>query len=158
MTTARMLASALIFVSASASSPLSARLSALSTRGRLSVMATTLSVRSHTIFAYMRDLLQLPTSVGSCWDLQRSGYKIRRRELVTAAVLDRPRMQHVDRVADVQALAQPAGHRRPRVQCESVRLVLRADLCRRICRERGRRRHLGNDPPVRAFELELAVR
>jgi hypothetical protein len=37
----------------------------------------------------------------------------------------RERVQDVDRVADIQALAEPKGHGGPRVQDEPLRLVQR---------------------------------
>src|SRR5262245_14252361 len=90
MMTARMLSSFLIRVSASDSSRLSARSSAFRTRGRLSVMTTTLSARSQTMLAYMTDPLR-----------NRSPPTLAR---VALGAVDRRRVQEVDRVGHVEAL------------------------------------------------------
>jgi len=46
-------------------------------------------------------------------------------------------MQDVDRIGDIQALSQPAGHRRPRVKVEPLSVVCRS--------------------PVRSAEAELSI-
>jgi hypothetical protein len=67
-------------------------------------------------------------------------------------------MQHVDRIAQVQALPQPGRAGRPRVQAESLRVVLRSKGLDRIRRYSGRGRDLGEQPAVRSPEAERAVR
>ena len=52
-------------------------------------------------------------------------------------------MQDVERVTQIKALAQPRRARRPRVQAEPLRVVLRAELLDRIGRYSGRGRDLG---------------
>ena len=66
-------------------------------------------------------------------------------------------MQDVDRPAQIQALAQPGRARRPRVEAEPLRVVLRAEGLDRIGGHRGRRRDLGQEPAVRPPELQRAV-
>ena len=66
-------------------------------------------------------------------------------------------MQDIERVAQIQALAQPGRARRPRVQAESLRVVLRAERLDRIVRHRGRGRHVGEQLAVRSPELKRAV-
>ena len=52
-------------------------------------------------------------------------------------------MQDVERVTQIQALAQPGRARRPRVQAEPLRVVLRAERLDRIGGPRGRGRNVG---------------
>ena len=52
-------------------------------------------------------------------------------------------MQDGERVAQIQALAQPGRARRPRVQAEPLRVVLRSKGLDRIGRYSGRGRDLG---------------
>src|SRR5213593_4589800 len=66
-------------------------------------------------------------------------------------------MQDVDRPAQVQALAQPARARRPRVESESLRVVSCAEGPGWILRHLLRRRDLGQRPAVRPPEREPAV-
>ena len=66
-------------------------------------------------------------------------------------------MQDVDGPADVQALAQPARHRRPRVQAKALGVVSRSQDLRGIAGHGGRGRHLGQQPAVRASEAKLAI-
>jgi len=56
-------------------------------------------------------------------------------------------MQDIERVAQIQALAQPGRARRPRVQAESLRVVLRAERLDRIVRHRGRAGTSGSSLP-----------
>src|SRR5438093_11960223 len=67
-------------------------------------------------------------------------------------------MHDVDGPAHVQALSQPARDRRPRVKAEPLRLVPRPQGLNGIGGYHSRRRHLGQEPPVRTPEVELAVR
>jgi len=66
-------------------------------------------------------------------------------------------VQDVDRVADVESLAQPAGHCRPRVELETPRSVSRAQPVDRLGGYRDRRRHFGQEPAVWSAEAQLAV-
>ena len=66
-------------------------------------------------------------------------------------------MQNVDRPAHVQALSQPARHRRPRVNTKALRVVPRTERLDGIGRHRRRRRAFGQDPAVRPSEAKLAV-
>jgi hypothetical protein len=67
------------------------------------------------------------------------------------------RMQDVERVAHIQALAQPGRARRPRVQAEPLRLVLRPERLDRIGGHRGRGRDVREQLAVRSPELKRAV-
>ena len=66
-------------------------------------------------------------------------------------------MQDVERVTQIQALSQPGRARRPRVQAEPLRVVLRAKRLDRIGRHRGWRRDVGEQLAVRSPELKRAV-
>jgi hypothetical protein len=66
-------------------------------------------------------------------------------------------MQDVERVANVDALAQPGRARCARVEVESLCVVLRAERLDRIGGHRGRRRNVGDEPAIRAPELQCAV-
>ena len=66
-------------------------------------------------------------------------------------------MQDVERVTQIQALAQPGRARRPRVQTEPLRVVLCAERLDRIGGHRGRGRDVGEQPAVRSPEPERAV-
>ena len=66
-------------------------------------------------------------------------------------------MQDGERVAQIQALAQPGRARRPRVQAEPLRVVLRAERLDRIGGHRGRGRDVGEQLAVRSPELQRAV-
>jgi hypothetical protein len=66
-------------------------------------------------------------------------------------------MEHVDRPADLQALAEPAGAGRPWVDVEPLRGVVRSKPLHRIGGCRSRLRHLGQEPAVRSPEPERAV-
>ncbi len=72
--------------------------------------------------------------------------------------LPRQGVHDVDRPAHVQALAQPARSRRPRVEAEPLRLVPRPEGLDGIGGDCSGRRHLGQESPVRAPEPEHAVR
>src|SRR5438477_7114671 len=67
-------------------------------------------------------------------------------------------MQDVDRPAHVQALPQPPRGRRPRMQDKPLRIVPRSDDFDGIVGHFVRKRNLGENPPVRTPEVELAVR
>jgi hypothetical protein len=67
-------------------------------------------------------------------------------------------MQDVDRIADVQMLAEPTGSRSMRVQGESRRLVSLAQDAHRIGRGERRSRHLGQEQAARPAEPQLAIR
>jgi hypothetical protein len=67
-------------------------------------------------------------------------------------------MQHVDRIAHVERLAEPARHRGPRVQGAPVGVVARSERVHGIAGHLRRRRDLGQRPAVRAVESKLAVR
>ena len=69
----------------------------------------------------------------------------------------RERMQDVDRPAHVQGLSQPPWSRRPRVNAEPLRLVLRPEGLDGIGGDRSGRRHLRQEPPVGAAEAELSI-
>ena len=66
-------------------------------------------------------------------------------------------MQDVDRPPHIESLPEPARTRRPRVQVQSLRIVPRAKGLDWIGGHCGRRRHLGQGPPVRPPEPERAV-
>jgi hypothetical protein len=67
------------------------------------------------------------------------------------------RVQHVDRPAEVQALAAPARQARPRVDREAMRPVRRDQRLRRVARDCRRWRDVGNGPAARRAEAERAV-
>jgi hypothetical protein len=69
----------------------------------------------------------------------------------------RPRMQDVDRVADVEVLAEPARHRCPRVECQARVSVVSAQHAHRIGRQRGSARHVRQEPTVRPPEPKPSV-
>jgi hypothetical protein len=62
-------------------------------------------------------------------------------------------MQDIHRVGEIQALAQPGRARRPRVQAQPLRLVLRPQRLDRIRRHPGRRWNVGQQHAVRSPEL-----
>jgi len=66
-------------------------------------------------------------------------------------------MQDVDCPAHVQALSQPAGFRRPRVQDEPLGLVARSEDLHGVVGHLWRLRDLGQESPVRAAEAKLTV-
>jgi hypothetical protein len=66
-------------------------------------------------------------------------------------------MQDVERVAQIQALAQPGRARRARVQAEPLGVVLHAERLGRIGGHRGRGRDVGEQLAVRSPELQRAV-
>ena len=66
-------------------------------------------------------------------------------------------MQHVERPADVEPLAEPAGARGPRVEAKAERGMLRVQRMNRVRGHRGRRRHLRQRPAIRSAEVERAV-
>ena len=70
----------------------------------------------------------------------------------------RQRMHHVDRIPNVQRLAQPPWHRRPRVQNQAIRLIPRSQYLDGVAQHLGWSRDLREDPPVRMAELKLAIR
>jgi len=67
-------------------------------------------------------------------------------------------MQDVDRPAQIQALAQPARARRPRVEWESLPFVPRPEGPDRIVRYRRSRRDRRQGSAVRSPERERAIR
>ena len=66
-------------------------------------------------------------------------------------------MHDVDRIADVQPLAEPAGLRRLRVDVNAGGGIAFAKYCHGIIRYRWRRRDLGDDASVGPPEAELGV-
>jgi hypothetical protein len=66
-------------------------------------------------------------------------------------------MQDIDRVADVQALSEPAGSCGMRMQGKSRRLVSLSQDAHRIGGRLGRRWHLGQKQAARPAELKLAI-
>jgi hypothetical protein len=66
-------------------------------------------------------------------------------------------MQDVERVTQIQPLAQPGRARRPRVQAEPLRIVLRPVRLDRIGGHRGRRRDVGQQPAIWSPELKRTV-
>jgi len=66
-------------------------------------------------------------------------------------------MQDVDRVDHIQALPEPGRACRPRVEAESLRVVLRPQGLDRIGGHHGRRRDLRYGPSIRPPEAEHAV-
>jgi hypothetical protein len=67
-------------------------------------------------------------------------------------------MQDVDRIAHVQALAEPSWRRRVRVQSQSLGDVPCSQHLGRVVWHLGRRRDDENDPTVRTPEPKLAIR
>jgi hypothetical protein len=67
-------------------------------------------------------------------------------------------MQDVDRVADVEVLAEPARHCRTRVECQARVPVVSAQCADRIGRHRGSARHVRQNQSVRTLESQRAVR
>ena len=67
------------------------------------------------------------------------------------------RMQDVERVTQIQSLAQPGRARRSRVEAESLCVVLRPQSLGRIRGHYGQGRYLGQQPAVRPPESERAV-
>ena len=67
-------------------------------------------------------------------------------------------MEHVDGVAHIERLAQPARHGGARVQAEAISLVLLLDDCHGIGGQIGCRRDIGNHPSIGPSELKRAVR
>jgi len=66
-------------------------------------------------------------------------------------------MQDVDGPDNVQAFAQPARTRRPRVEVKSLGLVLRSERLDGIVRDSRRKRDLGQKLAVGTVEPKLAV-
>ena len=66
-------------------------------------------------------------------------------------------MQDADRVPDVEALTLPPRRRRPRIDVNTSRIVLRSDGVDGICRHGSRRWHVGQHSPVRPPEAQLTV-
>ena len=67
-------------------------------------------------------------------------------------------MQDIDCPSDIQALAAPPRTRRPRVDVESVPDVRGAEGLKRIGGHHRRWWDIGKQPPVRATELQRAIR
>ena len=67
-------------------------------------------------------------------------------------------MEHVDRVAHIERLAQPERRCGARVQAEAIPLVLRSDGRHGIGWKVGHRRDLGNRPSIGPSELKRAIR
>jgi hypothetical protein len=66
-------------------------------------------------------------------------------------------MQDVDHPADIQAFPQPARARRPRVEVEPLRVVLRPEDLDRLGGHPGRWRDVGERLAVRSSEAEHTV-
>ena len=66
-------------------------------------------------------------------------------------------MQHVDRIAEIQSLTEPARLRRVRVDVYSQRVVLGSEVSDRIDWHRIGRRYRREQPAVRSAEAELTV-
>ena len=66
-------------------------------------------------------------------------------------------MQDVERITQIQALAQPGRARRARVEAESLCVVLCAERLDRIDGHRGRHRDVGQQLAVRSPELKRTV-
>src|SRR4029077_17406171 len=66
-------------------------------------------------------------------------------------------MEHVDRVAHIERLAQPERHCGARVQAEAIPLVLRSDRRHGIGWRVGPRGNFGDHPSIRPSELKPAV-
>jgi hypothetical protein len=66
-------------------------------------------------------------------------------------------MQGVDRIADVEALTQPAKARRSHVDSHASRLVLFPYGLNRVSGNRWSRRYVGEDETVWSAESQLAV-
>ena len=66
-------------------------------------------------------------------------------------------MQDVDRPANIEALAQPAGHRRSRVNVKALRVVLRAENLDGVGGDRRRRWNCGQERAIRPPEAERPV-
>ena len=67
-------------------------------------------------------------------------------------------MQDGDGPADIEALAVPAWHCRPRVEMEPLGVVPRHEDFYRIDGNFGGRRDLGQEPAIRSAEPKRAVR
>lgn len=67
-------------------------------------------------------------------------------------------MQDIDRPAQVQALTEPTRPRCPRVEPETLPVVIGPEGADRIGGHRGRRRRLGQGPPIRPPEPKRVVR
>jgi hypothetical protein len=66
-------------------------------------------------------------------------------------------MQDIERIAQIQALAQPGRAGRARVEPEPLRVVLCAERLDRVGGHRGRGRDVGQQPSVGPPELQRAV-
>src|SRR2546423_1840403 len=64
--------------------------------------------------------------------------------------LSRERMKDVDRVADVEALSEPARHRRACVDAQPLRVVPRAQRVDGVGGNDGGRRHVGQWSTIRS--------
>src|SRR5207245_5954004 len=67
------------------------------------------------------------------------------------------RVQDIDCPADVEAPAQPAGHRRARVDVDAAPVVLRSKRLDRIGRHRSGRRDVGQQEAIRPPETEHSI-
>jgi hypothetical protein len=66
-------------------------------------------------------------------------------------------MQDVDRPAEIQALPEPAGTRRPRIETQALPVVAGPQSLDGVSRHLGGRRHLGQRAAVRPPESEGPV-
>jgi hypothetical protein len=74
------------------------------------------------------------------------------------ATLPGQRMQDVDRVAHVQALAEPSRGGGVRVQIQPILLVACSQHLARIIGDRGRPRHFRQQSAIRTAEPQLTIR
>src|SRR4030095_15740269 len=68
------------------------------------------------------------------------------------------RMEHVDRIANVETLAQPGGSGGPWAHRDAGRIVVNLQRARGIGWRRRRTRYIGHDPTIRAAKSQLTVR
>jgi len=69
----------------------------------------------------------------------------------------RQRMQHIDRVADIQALTKPERHPGAPVQEQLLGMILRSQDGDRIGRHLRGTRHLRHKQPIRPAESQLSA-
>jgi hypothetical protein len=91
---------------------------------------------------------------GRCLVTRRSGAPCR----FSPSAIPRQGVEHVQRIADVQALAEPASSRAVRVQLQSLRFVPGPDRLDRVVRDGHARWDMGDRITVWILELQLAVR
>ena len=73
------------------------------------------------------------------------------------ARLPRQGVQHIDRVAHIQPLSEPARDCCPRVETEPLRVVPRSQDLDRIGGHRSGRGNFGQEPAVRSPEAKLSI-